>query len=470
MLDLNTTALIDRMLDIEDPDLVVFTGDNIVSTPDPEAAMTMAFGPVIARGYPWAAVFGNHDAEGPWPRARLMEWITAQPHALAVPGPDFGPLCVGNYRLDVAASTADDAPSALTVYMLDSRATGGARRRRCDWVHADQIAWYEAEAAAVAAAAAPRAPPPALAFFHIPLPEYTGGGVAATRVGTAGEGVCAPACNSELAASLLARDVVAVSVGHDHNNDFCGSHAGGAASLAPATAAAAGTTRTAASADRRRRFTSTRRGGRCRRDVQARLHGRRRGRRDRRRRAVALPGHRAAARAVLSCARSGSGGRCAGAETQWRARSRLRPQCITRACGCTRCLASCGRGRRQRQEETQPGPRRSPGRPAVPLPTPAPLLSAVWRFLTEARSATILRLVSLTASRMRSASPPRVSRSPYRCCHLSGCQNSVASLTAASCSADGASGATPRSASESVRRSPPSAAPSQPGSHGTSPW
>ncbi len=231
--DLNTTALIDRMLDIEDPDLVVFTGDNIVSTPDPEAAMTMAFGPVIARGYPWAAVFGNHDAEGPWPRARLMEWITAQPHALAVPGPDFGPLCVGNYRLDVAASTADDAPSALTVYMLDSRAysevpgVGGY-----DWVHADQIAWYEAEAAAVAAAAAPRAPPPALAFFHIPLPEYTGDDVAATRVGTAGEGVCAPAYNSELAASLLARDVVAVSVGHDHNNDFCGSHADGAASLA----------------------------------------------------------------------------------------------------------------------------------------------------------------------------------------------------------------------------------------------
>ena len=44
--------------------------------------------------------------------------------------------------------------------------------------------------------------------------------------------MCAPAYNSELAASLLARDVVAVSVGHDHNNDFCGSHADGAASLA----------------------------------------------------------------------------------------------------------------------------------------------------------------------------------------------------------------------------------------------
>jgi hypothetical protein len=65
--DANTTALLDAMLDAEDPDLVVFTGDNIFG-PDlggvgVEAALQRAFAPVIERGVPWAAVFGNHDSE-----------------------------------------------------------------------------------------------------------------------------------------------------------------------------------------------------------------------------------------------------------------------------------------------------------------------------------------------------------------------------------------------------------------------
>ena len=247
--DANTTALLDAMLTAEDPDLVVFTGDNIFG-PDlggvgVETALELAFAPVIERGFPWAAVFGNHDSENNLNRSALMTWITAQPYSLAVPGPDFGPLCVGNYVLDVLPSASssprknfrksDERGSsvdsdnvtvgALTIYMLDSRAysdTPGVDGY--DWIHQNQIQWYLSEASARTDGSGP--PPPAIAFWHIPLPEYAeafGTGLATgTSVGRWQETVSSGAVNSGMAAALLeGGDVRVVSVGHDHNNEFC---------------------------------------------------------------------------------------------------------------------------------------------------------------------------------------------------------------------------------------------------------
>lgn len=39
------------------------SGDNIFMSKEPTRSMEMAFAPVIERGVPWAAVFGNHDDE-----------------------------------------------------------------------------------------------------------------------------------------------------------------------------------------------------------------------------------------------------------------------------------------------------------------------------------------------------------------------------------------------------------------------
>ncbi|KAG0458918.1 hypothetical protein HPP92_022046 [Vanilla planifolia] len=59
--DLNTTAFIFRVIRAENPDLVVFTGDNIFGFDSKDAANSLnaAFAPAVAFKLPWAAVLGK---------------------------------------------------------------------------------------------------------------------------------------------------------------------------------------------------------------------------------------------------------------------------------------------------------------------------------------------------------------------------------------------------------------------------
>jgi hypothetical protein len=66
---------------------------------------------------------------------------------------------------------------------------------------------------------------PALAFFHIPIPEYNAVFTNPSMVvGEKQEIICSASVNSGLFTSLVeAGDVKATFVGHDHVNDYCGS-------------------------------------------------------------------------------------------------------------------------------------------------------------------------------------------------------------------------------------------------------
>jgi hypothetical protein len=60
-----TVAFIEEVLDVEEPDLVVFTGDQLHhDIPDSQTALFKLTAPVIRRSIPWTLVFGNHDDEG----------------------------------------------------------------------------------------------------------------------------------------------------------------------------------------------------------------------------------------------------------------------------------------------------------------------------------------------------------------------------------------------------------------------
>nr|POE95013.1 putative inactive purple acid phosphatase 29 [Quercus suber] len=54
--DLNTTAFLERTILAENPDLIVFTGDNIYGfdCPNPKKSLSDAFAPAIASNIPWA--------------------------------------------------------------------------------------------------------------------------------------------------------------------------------------------------------------------------------------------------------------------------------------------------------------------------------------------------------------------------------------------------------------------------------
>jgi hypothetical protein len=66
-----TVRFLEEMLDIEKPDLVLLTGDQVHhDIPDTQSALFKVVAPLIERSIPFAAVFGNHDSEGAYALSR----------------------------------------------------------------------------------------------------------------------------------------------------------------------------------------------------------------------------------------------------------------------------------------------------------------------------------------------------------------------------------------------------------------
>ncbi len=221
--DCRSRALVEQVLDAERPDLAVLTGDIVEGREahDPVAAYREAVAPLESRGVPWAAVFGNHDDEGRHSRRQLLRGLKASRFGLTARGPSRL-TGVGNYVLRVGG--ARGAGLAAALYFLDSNAYDRLGTGHYAWIAHDQIAWYRSTSRRLRRAYRGRAEAlPALAFFHIPLPEYAEAWERVVCRGHRNEPVCAPAVNSGFFAALVEEgDVVGTFVGHDHVNDFEG--------------------------------------------------------------------------------------------------------------------------------------------------------------------------------------------------------------------------------------------------------
>jgi len=220
--DDKTIALMGQVLDVEKPQLVVLTGDFLGSSEQPREIMKLCSQPMAERHIPWAAVMGNHDDEGTKDRRGLMDIVMSMPYSVSQQGPkDI--TGVSNYYLPVVS--ADGGHTQWILYFLDSNAYPPEKSLGSyDWIHADQIDWYRRTSKKLADGNGGR-PYPALAFFHIPLPEYehvlAGGN--ANVAGYRYESVCCPQINSGFFAAMLERgDVKGTFVGHDHVNDYEG--------------------------------------------------------------------------------------------------------------------------------------------------------------------------------------------------------------------------------------------------------
>lgn len=107
--DQSTIDYVEKLLDHEKPDLVVFTGDNIngEGVSDARAATFKFAESAIKRKIPWVAVFGNHDDQGDLTRDELMEVMNRMPYSLSQRGPLELPG-VGNYFLKVFTDDTKD--------------------------------------------------------------------------------------------------------------------------------------------------------------------------------------------------------------------------------------------------------------------------------------------------------------------------------------------------------------------------
>ena len=218
--DLQSRQLMEMVVEAEQPDLVALTGDILAGggCQNARASLRQAVDPFEARQVPWAMVFGNHDDEGDASREALMEVQTGCAMSLSEPGPKdiFG---VGNYVLKVGGSQTDKTLAVL--YFIDSGSYARTDIGGYDWIKRDQIAWYIDESQKLTHAEGK--PLPALAFFHIPIPEYDEVWDFHTCYGVKYENVCPPRVNSGFFAAMHEMgDVMGTFVGHDHVNDYWG--------------------------------------------------------------------------------------------------------------------------------------------------------------------------------------------------------------------------------------------------------
>lgn len=217
------TALINQ----SNPDMIVVTGD-ITSEQDNESAFKSFCTFIETFEIPWYFVFGNHDAEGNWSKEQISEYLLSLEYCQYEIGEEMqdsakGYACQGNYYVNLKDSSGK---VYQTLFMMDSNMY--ALEGGYDNFHDDQIEWYKNSVKKIAEEVNGNEEKvvPSLAFFHIPMQEFT---VAynearknkAVLTGTRMEEEC-PGVNPDnmFETMLELGSTQGVFVGHDHMNNY----------------------------------------------------------------------------------------------------------------------------------------------------------------------------------------------------------------------------------------------------------
>jgi 3',5'-cyclic AMP phosphodiesterase CpdA len=225
-LSIESVNMLNQVLDAEKPDLVIFTGDVITEKPY-RKGLDFILEPVIRRKIPWIVLFGNHDEEQDLSRKEMSELIETYPYHAGRMKKLRNVTGYGNFVIEVKGQVGRQIQALI--YCMDSRAYSD-RKPVIDgyaWFAHDQVVWYRKTSERYTAGNNNQ-PLPALAFFHIPLPEYN----EVTQkdrhvVGDKLENNCPPDVNSGMFLSMVEKgDVMGTFVGHDHVNDYIFNYCG----------------------------------------------------------------------------------------------------------------------------------------------------------------------------------------------------------------------------------------------------
>ena len=221
--DLRTLDFLERLINEEQPDLVILSGDQVNggTAPDSQTAIYKYSALFARHKIPYAGIFGNHDDEGNLDRAQSMAIMDGLPYSLSTAGPvDLDG--VGNYYVEVLGR-GSNTHAALTLYLLDthSYSPNENKFKGYDWLKPNQIAWFKSTTQSLKKKHKEYSHIHMdLAFIHIPLPEYRNPN-ALSIVGNLSETSTAPNFNSGFMSALAEENVLVVSCGHDHVNDYC---------------------------------------------------------------------------------------------------------------------------------------------------------------------------------------------------------------------------------------------------------
>lgn len=237
-------TFINEALDYSQPDLVVFAGDNIVTSD--VRAYDQLLTPLVERGVPFTFVFGNHDDEcSDLNKEEMLAEYQKYDGCLAF---DADPELHGCATHNLPILASDGSKVAFNLWMFDSgdyALNSYGERIGYDWVRADQIEWYNNVRDAMTEENGGELVP-ALAFQHIipeeptkkvftevpfPLGDLTinfDDGTSVLKVpnihnysGMLFEASCPGAGNDgQWQAMVDGGDVLGLVVGHDHVNNF----------------------------------------------------------------------------------------------------------------------------------------------------------------------------------------------------------------------------------------------------------
>ncbi len=215
---------IPKILEYEKPDLAVVTGD-IVTEDNPQRGFSKLADLFVQAGIPYAIVFGNHDSEHNLSRKEVAAYIEKLPGIL-----NKNDKKSEGYTNFVLPVFGQDGKKAALLYFMDSNdySTLKPLIGGWGWFTHGQVGWYRKQSRKFTAENN-AVPYPALAFFHIPLPEYEDAWNNKTNlpVGEKREDICSPLINTGMFAAMLeSGDVMGTFVGHDHYNDYIGVHYG----------------------------------------------------------------------------------------------------------------------------------------------------------------------------------------------------------------------------------------------------
>ncbi|MBR4858266.1 MAG: metallophosphoesterase [Clostridia bacterium] len=241
--------LMNAALDEFKPDLCVLLGDNCntgIYTEDPEKFREMlkdVVAPITSRSIPVAAVLGNHEHD----HGHENEIVAEYGKLGIITRNDAPDEVTGNANFKELIYSSDGEKPVFCLWFIDSNNCHENREiSHYDYVHTDQIEWFEAESEKLKELNGGE-PMPSFIFQHTPVPEeyellrkahfwelpvsvrgyntkrktfYVG------KKGTAdyvGEGPCSPDVNNgQFESWKKVGGVLGAFFGHDHLNDFSG--------------------------------------------------------------------------------------------------------------------------------------------------------------------------------------------------------------------------------------------------------
>lgn len=213
--------VLENVLTQERPDLIVLTGDIIYGTPAKENLLDV-LNCISKYNIPFVYEFGNHDNEQGLTNRELYNIARGVKNNIL---PDLSNAKELDYVVKIKERKGKN--DAAVLYCLDSHSypkgfPEDKSHGTYAWLTFDQVSWYRQQAQALKDANKGKTLP-ALAFFHIALPEFTYAteNQNVAMIGTRREQCCGPEFNSGMFTAMMeGEDVMGIFVGHDHDNDY----------------------------------------------------------------------------------------------------------------------------------------------------------------------------------------------------------------------------------------------------------